>query len=103
MGLGWLGYALGLWGYCLVKGYAGNGLLGSLSLKQLVIPSQWPGWPPLVISSGDQKPAATPKVQTGAGSATESGTNAGNLGVLGQTPISASTPSNSLNAPFGSK
>ena len=38
-GLVWFGYALGLWGYCKVKGY-------SVGFGQLVRPSKAFTWPP---------------------------------------------------------
>jgi hypothetical protein len=33
----WFGYTVGLYGYCLCKGY-------DVGFKELIIPSEYPGW-----------------------------------------------------------
>lgn len=43
VGLVWLGYTTGLYGYCLIRGY-------NVTLKQLVSPT----WPPVSFKTGPQ-------------------------------------------------
>lgn len=66
MGLGWLGYSLGLWGYCLVRGY-------DVTLWSLMSPLHPPSWPSIrnsaippsqVFPSGGQKTAPGPVTLT---------------------------------------
>ena len=71
LALVWPGYAVGLWGYCLVRGYkpvppAKTGPLGGVSFGDLVIPSRWPGWPPGTLP-GAAPPAKTPVPIPGGG------------------------------------
>jgi hypothetical protein len=45
VGLIWVSYAVGMWGYCLIRGY-------DVTLLQLVKPAVWTGtWPPFVADN----------------------------------------------------
>lgn len=86
MGLGYLGYSLGLWGYCLLRGY--DVTLGSLmspahpptwqsiSSSQIPAGQVFPGAVP--SSAGTTGPKVSPKVGKGIGG------GSGGLGNVGK-------------------
>lgn len=45
MGLAWLGYSFGLWGFTRLKG-------APTSFTEMVVPSQWPGWSSITSQFG---------------------------------------------------
>jgi len=55
MGLAWLSYATGLWGYCLIRGY-------DISPKQIFSPVGFYAgpWPPPPASNTEIIPSGTP-------------------------------------------
>lgn len=84
--LSWAGYSLGLWGWCLIRGY-------DVTLGQLMSPTHPYGsgkgqtWPPPLMSpnvifpgknTGASAPAAAPG--QGSGTASAGGTPSGKLG-----------------------
>ncbi len=75
--LTWAGYSIGLWGWCLIRGY-------NVTLGQLMSPvhpygsAKAQAWPPPLMSpnqifpgknTGESAPAATAKATAGSGSA----------------------------------
>lgn len=88
MGLGWLGYALGLWGWSLLRGY-------NVTLGQLMSPIHpYAGaWPPALLPDTQTLPGkqqATQVTTTTAGSGSTAATSpTANVGVPAGTPVSA--------------
>lgn len=68
MGLGWLGYALGLWGYSLIRGY-------NVTLGQLMSPLHpYSGaWPPAAIPNTQVLPGKQQATQSTASTTAAAG------------------------------
>lgn len=58
----WFGYTVGLYGYCLARGY-------SVGFKELIVPSEWPGWDTITAAAPATPSTATrPGKEPGGGS-----------------------------------